>query len=49
MDGDYLIKYPVFDSYIIDTFSLLQVLQPSGWETGLDSSGVRTTAPLGLV
>lgn len=24
-------------------------LQPSGWESGLDSSGVRTTFPLGLV
>jgi len=26
-----------------------EVFQPSGWETGLDSSGVRTPTPLGLV
>ena len=25
------------------------MFQPSGWETGLDSSGVRTPTPLGLV
>ena len=28
---------------------MLKVFQPSGWETGLDSSGVRTPTPLGLV
>ena len=30
-------------------YKIWKVFQPSGWETGLDSSGVRTPTPLGLV
>lgn len=43
----------IFSSNLIncqqDQQNQCEVLQPTGWETGLDSSGVRTPTPLGLV
>jgi len=39
----------IFASNLINCQNQCEVLQPSGWETGLDSSGVRTGTPLGLV
>ena len=43
------VKYVGHTSDFILTFYSLKVTQPTGWETGLDSSGVRATRELGPV